>query len=430
VTNVRTNEKAGNFYRFRERGSVLAISLLVSVFMAILAIPFITKYASRFRLTGKSFGSLAALNLAEAGLERAIWELNFGDISSWSGTSAQRTLSISNFTASSGTVIGNISITINEPAGMAPAIESTGTVVFSGSQNISKTILVVLKGGAPPPLFNFMLFGANGVNIGGGATIDSYDSRLGAYGGTNIGNGGNIGTNSIYYGAVNLGNGSIVNGSAMTGADSVPGDVIIQGLGSNITGEKAALAESKELPSVPVPTGLANRGNVSISGTSTTISQSGQYNSLTLANNARVTITSNVTLYVSGAFTMNNNTEFRINPGCSVTFYFGGGWVLNSNSRINNMNQDPTKLVMYGTDTFTGTKTFCNTFETYAAMYFPKANVSLANTNAFYGSIIARQFAVGNNMRVHYDAALASLQAGFTSPTSSFEMKSWQEKTI
>jgi Tfp pilus assembly protein PilX len=430
MTNVRTNEKAGNFNRFRERGSVLAISLLVSVFMAILAVPFMTKYASRFRLTGKSFGSLAALNLAEAGLERAIWELNYGDISSWSGTSSERTLSISNFTAAGGTVIGNIATTVYDPAGMAPAIESTGTVAFSGSQNISKTIRVVLVGGAPPPLFNFMLFGALGVNIGGGAVVDSYDSRLGAYGGTNISSGGNIGTNNDIYGAVNLGNGSIVNGSAVTGAGSDPNDVIIMGMGADITGETTALAEPKELPSVPVPTGLANRGNLSASGTSTTISQSGQYGNLSLANNARVTVTSNVTLYVSGTLTLNNNAEFRINPGCSVTFYFGGGWAINSNAKFNNMSHDPTKMVMYGTDTFTGTKTFCNGFETYGAMYFPKANVSLANTAAFYGSIIARQFSVGNNMHVHYDEALASLQAGFTSPTSSFEMKSWQEKTI
>jgi len=63
-------------------------------------------------------------------------------------------------------------------------------------------------------------------------------------------------------------------------------------------------------------------------------------------------------------------------------------------------------------------------------MYFPKANVTLANTNTFYGSIIARQFVIGNNMHVHYDEACASIQTGLTSPTSSFEMKSWQEKTI
>jgi hypothetical protein len=268
------------------------------------------------------------------------------------------------------------------------------------------------------------------VNIGSGAVIDSYDSRLGVYGGTNVHNNANIATNSIYYGAINLGNNSIINGDAMTGTGSDPNDVIIQGMGSDITGEKVALDDPKVLPSVPVPTGLVNRGNLSVSGTSTTISQSGQYGNLTLAKNARVTITSNVTLYVSGAFTLNNNAEFRINPGCSVTLNFGGSWSLNSNCMINNMSHDPTKLVMLGTDTFTGSKTFCNTFTTYAAMYFPNANINFANTAAVYGSIIARQFMIGNNMQVHYDEALASLQTGLSSGTSAFEMRSWQERII
>ena len=428
--NARTNEKPGNFDCFHERGSVLAIALMLCVFMTILALPFITKYTTRFRITEKSFRSMAAMNLAEAGLERAIWEINYGNISSWSGTSSQRTLTISNFATAGGTVVGNILITVDNPESMAPVIEATGSVAAVGSSNYSKTMRVVLAGGAPPPLFNFMLFGELGVNVGTGAVVDSYDSRLGPYGGTNVGDGGNIGTNGEIYGAINLGNGSIVNGSAMTGPETVPDDIIIQGMGSEITGEKVALDEAKELPSVPAPTGLANRGNASISGTTATISESGQYNNFTLANNAKVTITSNVTLYVAGTFTMNNNSEFKINSGCSVTIYFGGGWAINSNSRINNGSQDPTKLVMYGTDTFTGTKTFCNTFETYAAMYFPKAVVNLANTNSFYGSIIARQFMIGNNMHVHYDEALASLQTGFTSPTTSFEMKSWQEKII
>jgi len=85
---------------------------------------------------------------------------------------------------------------------------------------------------------------------------------------------------------------------------------------------------------------------------------------------------------------------------------------------------------MYGTDTCTGTKTFSNNIETYAAMYFPKATVNIANNMSFYGSVIARQFMVGNNMRVHFDEALASLQTGFTSPTSAFEVRSWQERII
>jgi hypothetical protein len=410
------------------------MSLLVSVFMAIMALPFLVKFSSRMRITEKSFGSLAALNLAEAGLERAIWELNSGDILSWSKpfpTSTERTLNISNFTAANGAVIGNISTTVYDPQGLTPVIESTGTVVHIGSPSISKTLRVVLEGGAPAPLFNFGLFGGvGGVNIGSGAVIDSYDSRLGAYGGTNVHDGGNIGTNSDIYGAINVGNNSVINGDAMTGTGSDPNEVIIQGMGSDITGETMPLDDAKVLPSVPVPTGLVNRGSLSAKGTSTTISQSGQYSNFALANSARVTITANVTLYITGAFTLNNLAEFRINPGCSVTLYFGGNWSLNSNSMINNMSQDPTKLVMLGTDTFSGSKTFCNTFVTYAAMYFPNANINFANTAAIYGSIIANQFMIGNNMQVHYDEALASLQIGLSSGTSAFEMRSWQERII
>ncbi len=407
------------------------MSLLVSVLMAIMIVPFVLKFSSRMRITEKSFGSLAALNLAEAGLERAIWELNFGSISSWSGTSAQRTLSISNFTASSGKVIGSINMTVYDPQGLAPIIESTGTAVHIGSPSVSRTLRVVLGGGAPSPLFDFGLFGGvGGVNIGSGAVIDSYDSRQGPYGGTNVHDNGNIGTNSDIYGAINLGNNSIINGDAMTGTGSDPTDVIIQGMGSDITGDEVALDETKVLPSVPAPTGLTNRGSLSAKGTSTTISQSGQYTNFALANNARVTITANVTLYITGAFTLNNLSELRINPGCTATIYFAGSWALNSNCMINNMSQDPAKLVMLGTDAFSGSKTFCNSFTTYAAMYFPNANINFANTAAIYGAIIARQFMIGNNMQVHYDEALACLDLGLATGTSAFEMRSWQERII
>ena len=63
-------------HRPHERGSILAVALLVSVFMVIVALPFVFKFSSQFRTTERSYKSLAALNLAEAGVERAIWELN------------------------------------------------------------------------------------------------------------------------------------------------------------------------------------------------------------------------------------------------------------------------------------------------------------------------------------------------------------------
>jgi Tfp pilus assembly protein PilX len=413
----------------REKGAALFLSLLTGVIMLGLTMPFLTKMSGSYHLTEKSYKSMAAMNLAEAGIERAIWEINFGNISSWSGTGSERTLSISNFTAADGTVIGDISIIVYNPQLLTPMIESTGIVAWAGSQNITKTLRSGLENGGPLPLFNFGLFGQTGVTLGLNATIDSYDSRLGAYGGANVHSVGHVGTNAGTYGCITLNENSIIHGSALTGYQSNPDQIIVQDNGSSITGQKTTLDEAKELPSVPAPTGLTYWGNLTASGTSTTISQSGQYANFTLNNNALVTISSNVVLYITGTLTLNNNAEIRINNGCTATFYFGGNWNLSANSMFNNLSHDPSKLVMYGTDTFTGSKTFRNNFATYAAMYVPKADVTFANNAAIYGSIVANSFAIGNNLAFHYDEALASMSTpSLDTGTSSFTMKSWQEK--
>ena len=413
----------------REKGAALFLSVLTGVVMLGLTTPFLVKMSGSYHLTEKSYKSMAAMNLAEAGIELAIWEINFGDISSWSGTNSERTLSISNFSAADGTVIGDISIIVYNPQLLTPMIESTGIVAWAGSQNITKTLRSGLESGGPLPLFNFGLFGQIGVTLGLNASIDSYDSRQGPYGGDNIHSLGHVGTNAGTYGCVTLDENSIIHGSALTGYQSNPDQIIVQGNGSNITGQKTTLDQVKELPSVPAPTGLTYWGNLTASGSSTTISQSGQYANFTLNNNALVTISSNVVLYITGTLTLSNNAEIRISNGCTATFYFGGDWNLSSNSMFNNLSQDPSKLVIYGTDTFTGSKTFRNNFATYAAMYVPKADVTFANNAAIYGSIVANSFNIANNLAFHYDEALASMSTpSLDTGTSSFTMKSWQEK--
>jgi hypothetical protein len=330
------------------------------------------------------------------------------------------------FQASGGTVVGDIAVAVDNPGSANPVVESTGTVPYSGTQNITKILRVVLQSEGSPPLFDYGIFGNTSVTLANNALINSYDSELGAYGGANIHQNGNTGTNATGYGGITLGNNAVIQGLANSGYQSDPNQVIVQGHGSEITGEKAALDAAKEMPSVPPPTGLPSRGNLTASGTGTTISQSGQYNNFSLNINARVTVTADVTLYITGTFTLNNNAEFRVNPGCSVTLYFGGNWNINNNSRINNITTDPASLVMYGTDTFTGTKTFCNNTVTYAAIYFPRADIILSNNGAIFGSIVANSIYQNNNAPIHYDEALGDLESDLGT-NSSFSVKSWQE---
>ncbi len=70
------------------------VSLLAGVVMLGLALPFLFKLTGQFRITERSYKGSAAMNLAEAGVERAIWEMNYGDISTWSGDLLKRSLNL------------------------------------------------------------------------------------------------------------------------------------------------------------------------------------------------------------------------------------------------------------------------------------------------------------------------------------------------
>ncbi len=67
-------------FRREEKGAVLIITLLVTVALLILMMPFLSKVSGQYRSQDRSFKSYAALNLAEAGVEMAIWVLNDGNI--------------------------------------------------------------------------------------------------------------------------------------------------------------------------------------------------------------------------------------------------------------------------------------------------------------------------------------------------------------
>jgi hypothetical protein len=352
--------------------------------------------------------------------------MNYGYISSWSGSSLQRTLTLNNFAASNGTVVGDIAVIVFQPESATPIIESTGSVVHIGTKKVSRTLRVVLR---VHPLFTYSAFGTTGVNLSNLALTDSYNSQNGAYGGSNVGSDGDVGTNSTAAGAVTLGNNATVNGDAVIGTQGDPATGIVTGHGATITGAQTADTDNKDMPSVPAPTGLANCGNLSVAGTQT-ISASGQYNNITVANNAILNISVDCTLYITGTFTMSNNSQLRITNGARVRIYFGGNWSLNNNCQINNLSQDPTNLIMYGTDTFTGSQTFSNNTATYAAMYFPNADITIYNNGAIYGSVIAKSVQLANNADIHFDEALLTVQPDFVTSESGFSVKAWQEKII
>lgn len=410
-----------------EEGMVLVIGVIVMAFLLLLVLPFLYQLSAENRLTDKSFKSSAALSLAEAGIERALWELNFGDILTWDGDSSLRTLSITSFQTPSGNVAGDIEIKVYNSETKLPVVESRGLVSYSDSALMAKATRAELMEIKYDP-WNFAVFGNDDLDFSSEAEVDSYDSTNGPYGGANIGAEGNIGTNGTLFGSIDLCSNSNVYGDAYSGPGTDPESVIITQGNANITGEKKSLFEEKEMPSVTPPEGLAFMGGYSLgAGDVGTINSSGEFTSLVLGSNSTLTITSDATLYITGDFTMSSNSQLDIADGVNVTIYLGGTFTQASNSQINNLSQDPTSLLILGTDSFNGTMTWNSSTAFYGAVYAPRAHVDFNSNADFFGSISAGTFEFNSNARFHYDKALAGLKRDDMEDLP-YGIKSWKEE--
>ena len=418
-----------NNYLFspKEKGAALFFSLLIGVVMVGLALPFLFKMNSQFHITEKSYKSLSALNLAEAGVERAIWELNFGDISTWSGNLLERNITLASVQTAQGFVMGSIDITVLNPASDYPLVMSKGTVPWRGDLSIEKSLCVSLTHGTES-FFNFGIFGDEGFDIHGNTYTDSYNSDLGAYDPDNAGDSGDIGTNATNLWDVVLLNNTVVNGDATTGYGSDPEYVIQLKNSADITGDMQTLTEPKLLPAYPAPF-LTERGVFSLDNNAepVTITESGTYTGFTMGANTKVTISGDVTLYVNGDFTMNSNSILEILPDSSLELVLGNGtFTQSSNTEVNNLTQDPKNLAIMGTAEFKNMIWRANT-EFYGVIYTPEATVDFASNGDLYGSIVADYLSIASEAGFHYDESLRTWDK-YVSQTNSLIMRYWQER--
>jgi len=430
---MRGKRNRGSKIKKEEQGYILLISLLIMTMLLLLTVPFLFNLSTENSLSEKSYRSLAALSLAEAGVERAIWELNHGDMFAWSGDSTMRTMAVPSFQSSAEKVMGDIDIKVTYPEGENPVVESTGSIAHIGSQSLTSIIRVVLNG-VPDmtKLFDHGAFGDDGVELQSQALVDSYDSRQGEYGGTNIGEKGDTGTNATHIGAISLNSNATIYGNAIAGPESDPEQAIVSRANGLITGESLALSSLKEMPSVTAPDSLPFRGSYLLDGDGVdSISVSGEYTSFGLDNSAKLTITDNVILYITGEFSMLSNTQLDIAQGVEVTIYLGGSFTQTSNTQINNLSQDPTGFMVFGTDSFNGTMQWNSNTEFYGAVYAPKATIEYNSNADFYGSIAGSFLNLGSNTRIHYDEALGELKFDLgNGEISSYEVRSWQQKSM
>ena len=409
----------------REKGVVLVISLLITVALLILITPFLFKLSGEYRNTDRTFKSMAALNLAEAGVEQAIWELNHGDISTWTGDSTTRTLTLSSVQTSEGDTVGDIVISISNPESSSPVVESTGKILFRNSDTVDRTLSVELAKDLEP-IFDNALFANTGISMNGNSFVDSFDSRDGIYGGDNIGSNGHIATNNTSYGCITLENNAVIFGDAKIGVDGDPDDILTLN-NSEVTGDKTALSAAKPMLPVIPPEELVSKGNYLLGAGIDTISESGDYSSFVMDTNSQVIIDGDVILNVAGEFSMAGNTEIYITEGSSLQIYLGGTFIQDSDSKVTIQTDVPTALSIFGTEGFSSDMNWYSNTDFYGSVYLPNSTFNLQSNIDIYGALTANYLNVASNARVHYDLALLDAD-GLKLELSNYYVKSWHEK--
>ena len=425
----------------KQKGFVLITALLTASILLILTIPYVSRVATEHKLTQKMYSATAAFDLAEAAVERALWEVNWNN-SAFTGYTQNGniyTLSVNSFATSTGQVIGDYDISATVSAdGSSVTVTSTGYVPNRTVKDGKRVIKVVYAKHNFSRSFSATGNTAGAITLGTQDKIDSYNSANGTYSATHTNSNGNIATN----GSIVIGVQVNIYGDANPGA-SFP----FSSKPSGVTGAWGTLAAPLTLDPIPrsyldgLKNGSDNNANIQKGsvgdpdplsgyafnlGTQKTATLPGgtyHFTSLTLGTQAILNVTGPSTIYVdSGNITVGTQADVNITATSATKIVLdGGNMSVNTQGDVNNYGV-PKNLMIYSTGT---TINMTTQTDFYGAIYAPNADVTLTTQGEIFGSVSSKTINCGTQAALHFDLDLLNVSPVFESSGVS----SWQEIT-
>jgi hypothetical protein len=129
-----------------EKGMVLAVATMVVAAILVLALPFLTKLSAQYGTAGRDAKAVSALCLAEAGVEKAVSELNSGSWVGTEGLTTNLTMALDDFGTPGGAIVGDVDITVMpfNTVDSTRVITATGSVRHRGPSEVAKAVKVIL----------------------------------------------------------------------------------------------------------------------------------------------------------------------------------------------------------------------------------------------------------------------------------------------
>jgi len=369
----------------KEEGIALVITLLIMALLLVMGTAFLSISSTETLISINERNRLQAFHVAEAGSERAIAELNINE--TYTGTGGEQALGFGTYEATVTPLSTPLSGVVDPVDPMQ--ITSTGYVPNKTVPNKAMTqVEVAVYRGSP---FKFAMLGIDFVNLDDRVVVDSYDSAQGDYDPLTAGAKGDIKSN----GDIDLDTNNIVKGSVQAGGD------VTLGFDTNITGPIT--------DGVPPTTFIAvNTSYQPTNSNDTGISPSGAYDSGTRNLFVANTVTLDPGTYYFNRIDLNAGATLEISG--PVIIYMTGPMHAVGGGMINTSKNPANLLIFSSASGFNAIELDAGTGEFYGAVYLLDGEFDIDDSNwKFYGSIIAKEVDIDDDVEVHYDVALAKL---------------------
>lgn len=447
-----------------QRGSILTVALLFCAIIGIGLVSYIRLARTAVSLSNRSLYQNAAMNLAEQGLEEAIYSTNkrvFDPAYAWaaagwtvSGNNAQQKWTgvalsqnatgeyrayIMGFSASNPWVVSRATVRLG--GGSEPPIEKWVKVTLNGSSRYANGLVAL----------NSVLFKGNNTTVDSFNSLRNDDGTLrGApvpYSPAVRHDRGSVGSLSVATDAVLVKQADVWGYVSTGGSDpttSVGNNGSVLGVGStpdatwtdpNVDPNRISttFSGSYKLDTQPTPP-VASLGPITTPGTygtagaTTTIVCS----SITLSGNSRIlSIQGDVTLLITAAAGSDaisisgNGSGITILANSKLKIYTAGDVDLTGQGVTNlggqaanfeligtNSSGTPQDIKIAGGGTFSG------------KIYAPNADVTMHGDGSMTGAIVAKNITLTGNANFHYDEAL-----GAPDGTAPYRVAKWEELT-
>ena len=416
-----------------DKGSALLTSLMVVSALIVLGVGYLSSQNADYGLMIRSQGWLHAENVAEAGAELAIWEINDGGADfvaggNWTGagTTLVPYVRTGQLTTAQGTVLGDYEVNVEQIDTATFTVTSTGFFPSQVAPLAQREVKLELL---RKPLFDKAVKARGQIAATNRLEADSYDSSLGSYDSQTPGSDTDFYTNATGADAVKFGPSSSILGNIFVGPGGNAATDITLGSGSTVSGVLGAASAALSPEVILPPSGLTSAAAIDIStigGTGAIPPGTWVIPSITVAKNATLNITGDTVISVTGNIDMKTSSQLHVADGAHLTVYLNPSSATNITlgNKTTFTCQTPEQLAIYADSNVSKITIGCQGVF-IGTIYAPDTEVKCGlNMGEVYGAFIGKLIDFGPAMVYHYDTALRT-----TGPLEQiYSVQDWQSK--